>query len=148
MLKLVKEGEKVETEVKEVKPKSLKDLLSKPDETEQDDIALAAALLDENGKLKVDISLPQEYELDIMAKMLLDHLGAYHQAHQAWRAARNGQDKVRTTQLFEQWNFNQAAAAIIQHEFPKAKALADEMGGLLAKAAQASRKAQAQKDKD
>ncbi len=121
---------------------SLKDALSGQDTTEQDDAALVAALLDDKGNLKVDTSLPAEYELEVMAKQLLDHLAAYAQNKQAWRAARNSNDHARAKSLFDQMQFNQLTAAIIQHSYPRAKALADELGKLLAKQTQANRTAQ------
>ncbi len=106
--------------------KSLQEALSKEEETTED-TELLAELLDAEGKLKVDTSLPEDYELEIMAEQLLAHLASYHQNKETYRAARNSGDQGRKTQIWNQMQFNQLTAALIQRAYPKAKARADEL---------------------
>ena len=121
------------------KLKSLRDALGSDGDT-QDDALLLATLLDDKGELKVDLSLPQEYELEVMADQLLAHLGSYRQNWQAWRAARNTGDHANAKRLFDQMQFNKLTSAIIQASYPRAKALADELGQIRAKTARDNRK--------
>ena len=116
---------------------SLKDALSREEETAED-TALLAELLDADGKLRVDTSLPEEYELEVIAQQLLAHLTSYHQNREAYRAARNT-DQGRRTQIWNQMQFNQLTAALIQKAYPKAKALADQLATIQAKQAAVNR---------
>lgn len=124
---------------------NLQEALEKGDE-EADDALLVAELLDDEGKLKVDLSLPEVYELDIMAQQLLGHITSYKQNKEAWRAARNSSDRAKAQQIFTQMRFNELTAAIIQRAYPKAKALADELALINARTTQANRKVQLEKE--
>ena len=108
------------------KPQSFREALPKEEEAINDE-ALRAELLDKDGNLIVDLSLPPEYELELKAQQLLAHLTAYAQNEQAYKAARARGDDARRTQLWSQMQFNQLTAAIIQRAYPKAKARADEL---------------------
>jgi hypothetical protein len=110
----------------EKKAKTIMELLPQEEEAE-DAKALLAKLVDADGKLKADTSLPAEYQIEVMAELLLDHLTSYHQTRQAWRAAKNSGDHSKSQQLFQQMNYNQLTIAIIQAEFPVAKALSDSI---------------------
>ncbi len=118
--------------------KSLQEALSKEEETTED-TELLAELLDAEGKLKVDTSLPEDYELEIMAQQLLAHLTSYYQNKETYRAARNSGDQGRKTQIWNQMQFNQLTAALIQRAYPKAKALADQFAKIQAKQAATNR---------
>ena len=117
---------------------SLKDLLPHSEE-EEDNLALLTKLRRDGEKLKVDLSIPSTFEVDIMASMMIDHLQAYHTNRQAWRAARNGPDHSLATRLFQQMNYNQLTIAILQAEYPDAKVLADEIMKVRAAVAKAQR---------
>lgn len=119
------------------KVKSFQEALSREDETAEDS-ALLAELLDADGKLVVDLSLPGDYELDVMAQQLLLHLTSYYQSREAYRAARHT-DQGRKTQIWQQMQFNQLSAALIQKAYPKAKGLADQLAKIQAKQAAATR---------
>lgn len=108
----------------------------------EEDLALISGLLDAEGKLKVDISLPSAYEEEIMAQELLQHLSNYARFTQAWRAARNTHDQARARQMFDQMNYSQLVAALIQNAYPGAKALANELAVLQVKQIKKNRQAQ------
>jgi len=118
--------------------KTLVDFLPKG-EDQEDDEALLATLIGEDGKLKVDDSLPPEYELELMAGQMLEHIAAYKQARQNMRSARNAGNHSQAESFLKQMNFNRTTAAIIQSEFPKAKAIADEIARIRVKQMQTQR---------
>ena len=90
---------------------------------------------------RVDLSLPQEYELEAMANEMLSHLAAYATASAAGRAARHLGDHRRAEELGRQAAFNRAAVAVMQYRYPKAKAMADEIADLQARRARKNRQA-------
>jgi hypothetical protein len=108
------------------KVKTIAELMPTEEEAE-DSKGLVAKLIDSSGKLICDTTMPPEYQLEIMAELLLDHLTSYQQTRQAWRAAKNSGDHQKGTQLFQQMNYNQLTAAIIQAEYPAAKAITDNI---------------------
>lgn len=108
------------------KPTTVAELLPQEDEV-VDDAELFAKLVGADGKLKVDTSLPAEYELEVQAAMSLEHLSAYQQTRQQWRSARNQADHQRAQKLFQEMNFHQLTAAIIQAEYPAVKNLTSEL---------------------
>ncbi len=112
-----------ETPVKEVSPldKFLKD------SEESGDAALLPQLLDAKGDITADYSMPEEFETEVMAGQMVDHLIAFKQSKQNWIAAKQVGDHAKRKQLFEQMRFNQVTVAIIQYEFPDAKNIADEI---------------------
>lgn len=118
--------------------KTIADLLPKSPE-EADNTALLAKLTGEDGKLRVDLSMPDGYHDDIMATQMIENLTAYEQNRQAWRAARNQGNNGRSTQLFEQMNYHQLVVAIIQAEYPNAKIIADAMMEVRARGAKINR---------
>lgn len=130
------------------KPTTLKELLPQ-DEMAADEQALLAKLTGADGKLKVDLSMPDDYEVEVQAAQLAEHLTAYSQNRQAWRSARSSGDQGKAQQLFAASNYNQLCAAIIQSEFPAARKVAEEIMAVRAKATKEQRrKALAHKDED
>lgn len=113
-----------ETKKVEEKVKRLSDLLGKDEDTTED-AELVASLLNEKGDLKVDTSLPKELETEVMAQMLIDHIISFRQTRQAWIAAKQTADHARRQQLFQQMQYNQLTIAIIQHQYPEAKPIAE-----------------------
>ena len=111
-----------------------------PDEDAAEDEKLYAQLLGKDGKLKVDMAVPDEFMVDIMASQMVEHIVSYEQSRQVWRSLRNQGNNTKAAQSFEQMQFNQLTIAIIQAQHPGAKKLADEMMEVRAKQAQASRK--------
>ncbi|MDD4984184.1 MAG: hypothetical protein PHQ43_00145 [Dehalococcoidales bacterium] len=106
-------------------PQSLKDLIPKEEST-QDDAELFAKLRNAGADdINVDMSMPDEYETEIMAALMVDHMTGYTQTKAAWRSARNTQDHKRAADLFQQMQFNRLTVAIIQAEYPGAKPIAD-----------------------
>lgn len=125
---------------KEGEPKTIRDLLP-GGEDEKEDLELLAQLAGEDGKLKVDLSMPENFQIDIMASQMVEHLVSYEQTRQAWKSARGSGQHKRAEDLFAQMNFNQLTIAIIQAKYPKAKGLADEMMKVRAKQAELQRQA-------
>ena len=119
--------------------KKIVNLLPKDEEVAEDE-QLYSDLVDGEGKLKVDLSMPEEFVLDVMAGQMVEHLVSYQQSMQAWKSARNQDNHARAKQFFEQMQFNQLTIAIIQAKYPKAKQLADELMEVRAKQAQNARK--------
>jgi len=122
-----------------VTEKKIVNLLPKDEEVAEDE-QLYSDLVDGEGKLKVDLSMPEEFVLDVMAGQMVEHLVSYQQSMQAWKSARNQDNHARAKQFFEQMQFNQLTIAIIQAKYPKAKQLADELMEVRAKQAQNARK--------
>jgi hypothetical protein len=116
----------------------LADFLPKEDDA-ADEAELIAKLIGPDSKLIVDTSLPKDFEIEIMAQLLVDHLVSFKQTKAAWRAARNGADHQRATQLWQQLQYNQLTAALIQAEYPEAKAIAQQLAKGRAKVMQAQR---------
>jgi len=123
----------------EEKKPTIADLLPQ-DEESIEDKELYAQLVGEDGKLKVDLSMPEEFVVDIMASQMVEHMVSYEQSRQAWMSSRNQGNHAKAKQFFEQMQFNQLTVAIIQAKHPKAKALADDMMTLRAKQAQQTRR--------
>lgn len=117
----------VKTETKtteEVKEQTLADLLAEA-EGEASDImpeAQARKLLEE-----VDLTLPLEYQLEILADELVGTLGTYQRAQFGRRAARNLGDDPRATQMLKLERYSRLVAALIISEHPGVKAVADDM---------------------
>lgn len=127
-----------ESEMAEEKKRTFTDLLLKAEES-QDNDELLAKVMDKDGNLKVDLGLPTDFEAEIMAGQMVEHLIAYAQNHEAWRSARNQADNARARQLFEQMNYNRLTVSIIQAQYPGAKVIADEIMSIRAKLAKANR---------
>ena len=85
----------------------------------------------------VDLTMPDDYALDIMASEMVTHLQEYHKLVTQQRAYRQAEDHPRAEQLSKQILGHKMAVAVIQHKHPKAKAMADEMMAI--NAAQAGR---------
>jgi len=124
---------------KEEKKPTVADLLP-PDEEVVEDEKLYAQLVGEDGKLKVDLSIPDDFMVDIMASQMVEQMVSYEQSRQVWRSSRNQGNHAKAKQLFEQMQFNQLTVAIIQAQYPTAKKLADELMSVRAKQAQSQRK--------
>ena len=92
-----------------------------------------------DGKLLLDETLPEEFELEIMATQALEAIAQVKQLNQTWRAARNAGDHARAKQVFEQMNANKVLAAIIQVEFPACKPIVAELAGIRVKQAKKAR---------
>lgn len=127
------------SEKKEAKKPTIADLLPQDEETKEDE-ELYSQLVGEDGKLKVDLSMPDDFLLDIMASQMVEHVISYEQSKQTWRSSRNQGNHARAKQFFEQMQFNQLTIAIIQAGYPGAKKLADELMSVRAKQAQTQRK--------
>ena len=97
------------------------------DEDTEDDATVLASLLDENGNLIGDYSMPEAYEEETVATQMVDHLYAYKQAEIAHTTAKNQGDHKRRKELFDSMRFNQITIAIIQQRFPNAKQIADDI---------------------
>jgi len=110
------------------------------DEDSIEDEELYSQLVGEDGKLKVDLSIPEDFLIDIMASQMVEHIVSYEQTKQVWRSSRNQGNHAKAKQFFEQMQFNQLTIAIIQAKHPKAKKMADELMDVRAKQAQAQRK--------
>jgi len=122
-----------------VEKRNIADLLPQDEETAEDE-KLYSQLVGEDGKLKVDLSMPDDFLIDIMAGQMIEHMVSYEQSKQTWMSARNQGNHARAKQFFEQMQFNQLTIAIIQARHPKAKSLADELMKVRVKQAQAQRK--------
>lgn len=127
------------TDEKEPKEPTIADLLP-PDEEVVEDGDLYAQLVGKDGKLKVDLSMPDDFLVDIAAGQMVEHMVSYEQSRQVWRSSRNQGNHAKAKQLFEQMQFNQLTVAIIQAQYPEAKKLADELMSVRAKQAQSQRK--------
>ncbi len=128
-------GEDLEKGTKKL---TISDLLPKDEEGKEDE-QLYAQLVGEDGKLKVDLSMPENFLIDIMASQMVEHMVGYEQSKQAWTSSRNQGNNAKAKQFFEQMQFNQLTIAVIQARHPKAKALANEIMKARAKQAELQR---------
>ena len=137
----MKEQPTEETQVEEtteVKPPTFNDILLK-NEFEEENAELLKKVMDKNGKLVVDTSLPNAFELEIMGNQLLEVISLYNSTKQAQKSARNSGDHAKADQLFKTMKDAQLLAAIIQAEFPGAKKIADEIALVRVKQAEDNR---------
>ncbi len=128
-----------EKKEKEIKKPTIADLLPQDEETAEDE-QLYSQLVGQDGKLKVDLSMPEDFMVDIMASQMVEHMVSYEQSKQTWISSRNQGNHARAKQFFEQMQFNQLTVAIIQARYPEAKKLADEIMNVRAKQAQQNRR--------
>ncbi len=122
------------------KESRLKSILEQITETEglkdEDAPAIDPKILE-----SVDMTLPKEYEAELMASEMLAHLQNYKQAKAAYQAARNLGQHDRAEQLSKQVTFSRLAVALIQSQYPEAKAIADQLALANVKRAETTRKA-------
>ena len=113
----------------EDRPKTMKEILDAENklQNEIDDVPIAA--LED-----VDLGLPDEFLLDIMADELLSVISTYHRADSGWRSAKNIGDVPRQKNMWDLRNYAKVTAALIQHRYPDAKALSDSLALTQAKA--------------
>ena len=96
---------------------------------------------------KADLTLPSEYQDEVMGAELLAHITNYYQATAALKSARNMGDHARAEQLYKTVAFSRLAVAVIQHDFPNTKEIADELGKFRAKQARQQRRALLEEEK-
>ena len=89
----------------------------------------------------VDLSLPSEFLAESLAEELLEHLSNYHKAKAANQAARHSGDNQKAEQMYRLVAYSRLAVAIIQHENPGVKAIADAIARFRAKRVQEQRTA-------
>lgn len=89
----------------------------------------------------VDLTLPLEFRLDIFAMELLEHLSSYQRLAVAVKAARHQENHPRAEEVSRQMAYSRMMAALIQHEYPGAKAVADQIAQIRAKQAAEQRTA-------
>lgn len=129
-------------------PQTVADLFPQK-EDDEDEAALLAELYDTaTGKIAGDFTLPGTYELEIIAAQLLEHLTAYAQAKEVFRAAVNLKDRAKSEPARSQMNHHQLVAAILQRKYPGCKALADEIARAKVKQLQKGRNAFMREDDD
>lgn len=103
---------------------AIKELLDQ-ERAEGEMLAIDPAILE-----GADLSLPGDYEVDLMAGELLGHLTNFKTSKAAWQAARNSGDHQKAEQMYRLMSYSRLAAAIIQHDHPAAKAITDELAKL------------------
>ena len=118
----------------EPKKKTIQDVLS--EDKGDDNFDFPVEFLE-----KADLTLPPEFEADIMAAEMLAHLANYKKFAAANKAARHSGDHARAEQMYKELAFSRMAVAIIQATHPKAKVIADEIAIFRAQKAALERKA-------
>jgi len=86
-----------------------------------------------------DLSLPHEFELEILADELLGVLSTFKRATFGRRSARNIGDHQRATQMGQLERYSRLTAALMISEHKGLKAVADEMAEFRAQRAQRER---------
>ncbi len=97
------------------------------DTEERQALADAATLARMEKDGKIDLSLPDEFLLEVVANQLLENLANYHTALRAAKAGRQAGEHKRAEEMWKQTQVFRLTVAFIEAEFPKAKALADEL---------------------
>ena len=118
----------------ESKPKSISELLEADRGDDLGDVS--PAVLE-----KVDVRLPKDFQLEVMADELLAHLSNFHKATAAWKSARNQGDHAKAEQMFRLRSYCKLAAAIIQDEYEGVRAVAEQLAAFRVKRARAEREA-------
>ena len=108
----------------------------------------AKELIPQSALDAVDLSLPGEYRLEVMADELLGVLGTFHRAQAGRRAARNSENHKEAERLGEMVGRMRLIAAVITMDVPGVKAVADRMATYRAKRARAERDTALDKGKD
>ena len=62
-----------------------------------------------------------------MATELLQYLTSYHALTSSYRAARHQGDSAKAESMFQGRTYARNAAALIQHDYPNTKVIADEL---------------------
>lgn len=75
----------------------------------------------------VDLTIPEEFELEVMAGLMVDNLKEYQRAIVLERAARHNLDYKRAEELAKIAVNTRTAIALIQKKHPRAKAIADQV---------------------
>ena len=121
---------------KQEKELSVTALLDEMEGEAQDIIpeADAKTLLD-----KADLSLPHEFELEILADELLGTLSTYKRATFGRRAARNLGDNQRAQQMSQLERYARLTSALMLSETPGLKAVANEVASFRVLKAQRER---------
>ena len=94
-----------------------------------------------------DLSLSQEFELEILADELLGVLGTYKRASYGRKSARNLGDTQRAQQMAQLERYSRLTAAMMMADYPGLKNIADEIATARAREAQ-RRRAQLLEDED
>lgn len=113
---------------------TIADILNK--DKEDNELDISPQVLD-----KVDLSLPQEYLIEIVAEELVGYLTNYHQYNIGYRTARASGDHQKAEQLYKQMSHSRLAAALIQSEYKGIKELADKIAGYRVETVKKSREA-------
>ncbi len=92
---------------------------------EDEDIPAEVLELVEAGK--VDMSMPAGFMDELMGTELADHLASFHKMVPLRKAARSSGDNKRAEDLGKAINTARLAVALINHQYPGAKAKADEI---------------------
>lgn len=93
----------------------------------QDLIDMALALVPAEALETVNLDIPAEYALELAAAQMVEHLAEYHKVLRAQRAARHNEDHQRAEQFSKILVYTRNVIALTQHEYPQAKAIADEI---------------------
>ena len=75
---------------------------------------------------KVDLTLPERFAVEIAASQMVEHLTMYHRAARELKSARHGEDHRRADELSRTVLFCRNTIALLQYEFPSAKAIANQ----------------------
>lgn len=113
--------------IEEIKaaPKTIQSLLAAEDK--EDDFDFPVEALE-----KANLSLPEAFELELMAAEMLGHLQNYHTSKTALRAARQSGHQ-RAEEFRKTMEFSRLAVAMIQHQFPDVKGVADRIAEVRAR---------------
>ena len=112
----------VEVDGAKVVAAALKKIMEGDEDSEGDEQPINPKFLE-----NIDLTLPRRYEEEVMAAELLEYLGQTAKAKVAWRAARNSGSQAKAQELYRNLALTRLAAALIQGEFPGARALAEEI---------------------
>lgn len=75
----------------------------------------------------VDLTVPLEYEVEVVAANMVNYLSEYRAAIIGLRAAKQNGDHERQSALAKAEAFYRNAVAYIQYKYPDAKAISDQI---------------------
>ncbi len=113
-------------ETKEAKKKTVEEILAAKEETEEEFID-PKLLVTDDGKLKVDLVAPKEFEYEIMAEAMVEHQVSYKQCLVRCQAARGRGENAKAEELARQYSIDRLAIAMIQAKYPGIQAVADSI---------------------
>mgnify|MGYP001564806547 CR=1 FL=1 len=123
----------IEAKAKEVvKSKKIEEILATEEEKEETEAEALIAKITTDDGIKADLELPKDFKNYVMAELMLDHQVQYHRSKESWKGALHG-EQTEVKRQVDLKRYHRITIAIIQQQYPEAKAIADKLARVRAK---------------